>query len=202
MLLVDKANPAPADDGIRAVALASLSLYRRSVLWDHRTDLYVTWFAGAHAKIVRRADRKIFTALLAGTEPEQVIAIGEARAIAYELRPADTFPEPIRRLQVAGTNLPDLAPTPAPGAPAIVLNSSLGMSTGKAAAQAAHALLGHIRAVPSPLTDCRIEWRDADRFHDQISEAADGSVVIDHGRTEIEPGSNTAYLLRWSAETN
>ncbi|WP_344884605.1 aminoacyl-tRNA hydrolase [Zhihengliuella alba] len=87
----------------------------------------------------------------------------------------------------------------------LVLNDGLGMSTGKASAQAAHALFAwlleairhdHPRvdawlAAGQPLD---VRWADAEDF-EALKRQATGPLIRDAGRTEIEPGSVTAFVV-------
>ncbi|WP_309081668.1 aminoacyl-tRNA hydrolase [Zhihengliuella sp.] len=92
-----------------------------------------------------------------------------------------------------------------PDAVVLVLNDTLGMSTGKACAQAAHALfawlLDAIRR-DHPRVDAWLEagqpvsvrWAGADDFKD-LQRQATGPLIRDAGRTEIETGSVTAFVV-------
>ena len=83
----------------------------------------------------------------------------------------------------------------------IALNDSLGMSTGKAAAQAAHALFAWVlEGEPRDVDQWRgdgcglsVERLGAAEFRRQAREA-NGPVIHDAGRTEITPGSATAFV--------
>ncbi|WP_374228193.1 peptidyl-tRNA hydrolase [Streptacidiphilus sp. ASG 303] len=85
----------------------------------------------------------------AGAAAAGEAAAGEAAAAprpAAEVRvyppvPLDGWPKDLARLQVSGTDLDDPAepPAPEPGTPVLWVNPDLGMSAGKAMAQAGHA---------------------------------------------------------------
>ena len=90
----------------------------------------------------------------------------------------------------------------ADGPLSIVLNGSLDMSTGKAAAQGAHALFAWLLESEPALIE---RWMDAgcpvavselgaDAFA-AAAATATGPVIRDAGRTEIEPGSPTAFVV-------
>jgi hypothetical protein len=195
MLLVDKEQPADATDAIRAVARASVGLWRRDgstgPTWDE-------WLSGPFAKSVRRASPKTFAKVLGSHGPAdyELVEVGAARAAAFRPVRSDAMPPLLRALQVSGTELPELISQPAPvGAPDIVLNTGLGMTTGKAAAQAAHALfLYAITSDDFTDIDCGIRYADGQAFDTLAADESSGSHIVDAGRTEIEPGSMTAFV--------
>lgn len=196
ILLVDRENPCAEDQGIAVAALASVG----ALLANPRHPYWKTWAQGAFAKSVRRADAKMF-AKVAGEFPDHALAeIGDAKALAFAPMQADSLPKRLAKLQVSGTTLP-VGGTGEPARVRIVINDSLGMSTGKAAAQAAHALFAWVlEADPAELDrwrvgDCAlsVERVDAKAF-DARSRAASAPVIHDAGRTEIIPGSATAFV--------
>lgn len=196
ILLVDREDPCPEDYGIAVAALASVS----ALLANPRHPYWRPWAQGAFAKSVRRADAKMF-AKVAAEFPDHVLAeIGTAKALGFAPIQADSLPKRLAKLQVSGTTLP-------PGDPMestpvrIVLNDSLGMSTGKAAAQAAHALFAWVlEGKPAELEAWRsggcalsIERADSKMFT-KNARTASGPLIHDAGRTEITPGSATAFV--------
>ncbi|GAA4371258.1 peptidyl-tRNA hydrolase [Paeniglutamicibacter cryotolerans] len=197
ILLVDREEPAGADHGIAAVALASVQAFMR----DPENPAWPVWAAGAFAKSVRRADAKMFAKVLAA-HPEHVLSqVGGASAAGLPPMPAQELPKLLAKLQVSGTQLPE--GDPLPDAPLrIMLNASLKMSTGKSAAQAAHALFAWLIEAGQGSVDA---WADAGfpltvRQLDLTAfvagqRSASGPVIQDAGRTEIEPGSTTAYVV-------
>lgn len=92
-----------------------------------------------------------------------------------------------------------------PAAVVLVVNDELGMSTGKAAAQSAHALFAWLlEAIRSDIE--RVDaWLAAEQpvrvvFAEQgefarLSRKATGPLIRDAGRTEITPGSTTAFVV-------
>lgn len=208
VLLVDKTNPAGHADSIVAAAIASVSAYRNAQ--EHGTDKnkWETWLSGRFTKSVRRADAKTFAKLSADTEPGFTGAayIGPARALAYSPTTYEDLPKKLARLQVSGTELPEVKATPQThqrsGDPVIVLNSALGMSTGKAAAQAAHALFAwHLnRSNPDQdiaalhLLSAGLITASAGDFEDLKTLAA-GPLIVDSGLTEIDPNTATAFVI-------
>ncbi|GAA4655732.1 peptidyl-tRNA hydrolase [Arthrobacter cryoconiti] len=197
ILLVDRVDPADQDEGIAAAALASVQAY----LHDPHNPNWQVWASGAFAKSVRRADAKTFAKVLIAF-PEHVLAtVGHASAAALPPMPADALPKLLAKLQVSGTQLPAGETQPVQSL-SIVLNDSLAMSTGKAAAQAAHALFAWLLDAGQPAVDA---WAQAGypvsvlhaskRDFRRGSRRASGPVIQDAGRTEIEPGSTTAFVV-------
>jgi peptidyl-tRNA hydrolase len=197
ILLVDRVEPADQDAGIAAAALASVQAY---LLGPENPDWQV-WAEGAFAKSVRRADAKMFAKVLAAFPDHALAEVGAARAAGLPPMPADALPKLLAKLQVSGTQLPDGEPL-APRPLTIVLNGSLEMSTGKAAAQAAHALFAWLLDAGRPAVDA---WAEAGfpvgvahvpaKDFRKGARSAAGPVIRDAGRTEIEPGSTTAYVV-------
>lgn len=198
VLLVDKAAPAAHRDAVAAAAIASVCAYAHtpdSPAWDN-------WLYGRFTKTVRRAGPVVFDRLAAAA-PSGRVAVGSARALAYEPVSYDGMPRNLAKLQVSGTQLPDADPVPAPeGAPVILLNEDLQMSTGKASAQAAHALLSwYLQLSPSQ----RRDWHDAGRpasvcfisgeqFRERAEAQGSGPLIVDAGMTEIAPDTATAFV--------
>ncbi len=196
ILLVDREEPASEQHGIAAAALASAKAY----LQDPGNPDWRTWADGAFAKSVRRADAKMFAKVLADF-PEHVLAtVGEGRAVGLPPMPAANLPKLLAKLQVSGTQLPKGTSLPAQPL-SIVMNASLEMSTGKAAAQAAHALLAWVlESKPAAVQawaangfPVGVVELPAKEFRKGARQSA-GPVIQDAGRTEIEPGSTTAYV--------
>ncbi|MGA7204045.1 MAG: aminoacyl-tRNA hydrolase [Specibacter sp.] len=197
VLLVDREEPAPEGSGIAAAALASVQAFMR----DPENPDWQSWAAGAFAKSVRRADAKTFAKVLAAFPDHVLATVGEASAAGLPPMPADELPKLLAKLQVSGTQLPAgdaMEPQPL----TIVLNDALGMSTGKASAQAAHALFAWLLEAGEAAV---AQWADAGfpvgvvaagakEFRKGRRKAA-GPVIQDAGRTEIEPGSTTAYVV-------
>jgi peptidyl-tRNA hydrolase len=200
------------EDAVRCAAEASLRAYLAAPDLPEWQD----WLSGIFTKTVRRAKPAEYEkARAVGALAE--VCHGGASALAFAPYPADNLPRPIARLQVSGTELERRGwGEEQDGAYAIVaLNEDLGMSTGKAAAQAAHALwsawlqLGErsrerwvadglaFRLVGVPVEDIGLG---------QLLGIAPGEYgtdpvcrvyvnIHDAGLTEVEPGSLTAVGL-------
>ena len=197
ILRIDKENPCAEDEGIAAAALASVAAF----LQDAQNPAWQPWAAGSFAKSVRRANPKLFAKVLEEFEDHALIEVGAAQAIGLAPLPAQGLPKRLAKLQVYGTQLPE-SDEVLSGQVEVVLDASLEMSTGKACAQAAHALFAWMIQAPPEVVQ---EWLD-DGATLGIRQAgrsaflagqdeADGPVIQDAGRTEIEPGSATAYVV-------
>ena len=203
VLLVDKVDPADEVDAIRATAIASITAYGKDLADGAPTLAWDAWLDGPFAKSVRRADRKTFEKVRAEYPDAIHVPIGLAEALAFRPLPADQMPRTLSRLQVSGTQLPNERETsPAvPNTPTVFLNADLGMSTGKAAAQAAHALFlwslqaGDLITAYSEGIDCEVKIVGKQEFDEIIDRCRPEAVITDAGRTEIEPGSVTAFAI-------
>ncbi|WP_104179467.1 aminoacyl-tRNA hydrolase [Arthrobacter sp. B0490] len=209
VLLVDRNDPAPEADGICAAAIASVSAYASDLFTAcGDTTSWDAWLDGRFTKSVRRADVKTYSKVVAELHGEATEAVvGRARALAFRPAPYEQYPKVLSRLQVGGTHLPQVpgtrrasdgtAPTPV-----IVLDAALKMTTGKAAAQASHALFAWFLTLDE---DTQRAWATRptgtvmffgpEDFRDFVAKAVPGSVIVDAGLTEIAPSSTTAYVM-------
>lgn len=206
VLLVDKNDPANHRDSILAAAIASVYAYA-GLQWIE-TPEWAEWLSGRFTKSVRRADLKAFTKLAAdeNIKSGSLVTVGKAKAMAYKPARYEDMPKALTRLQVSGTDLPD-EPATAParkrsGDPVIVLNGSLGMSTGKAAAQAAHALFAwqlnrgndDTELASLQLLSTGLVIASEEEFQTLRTVAA-GPLIVDAGLTEIAPNTATAFVI-------
>lgn len=202
VLLVDRSDPASHQDAIAASALASVRAFEHSLASGENMARWWAWMDDAHGKSVRRAKPGPFAAIT--KDHPAMVRVGKAAAAAFSPVDAAAMPAPLARLQVSGTQLPQgsLIPLTDSPSPAIVLNAGLGMSTGKSCAQAAHALMNWYLAAPVP---ARTAWAEAgygvrvyeaaaSRFSSLARMASAGTLIHDHGRTEIAAGSATAFI--------
>ena len=161
-------------------------------------EAVATGDGGPIRKIVRRARGSRYTAVAAldGVEVEH----RGAQVLALVPAPVDRVPPDLARLQVGGTQLPDVGePAEAvPGGLVVALTPLTGLSTGKAAAQCGHAAHLALRL----LTDAevaawratgyavRVELPDGDGWRAAVAGAR--VHVRDGGFTEVVPGTMTA----------
>ncbi|XKH58537.1 hypothetical protein LG293_15910 (plasmid) [Citricoccus nitrophenolicus] len=207
VLLVDRDSPAAEADGLAATALASVEAYRAAP----KEPAWEVWLSGPFTKSVRRADAKAY-AKVKDAHPEAVEAVigdaatSTARALAFAPLLMDSLPKTLAKLQVTGTQLPQDKVDDRRGSVRILLNQDLGMTTGKAAAQAAHALLAwwllaHDR--DETVTDwweeagrpVAVEWARSRDLRAAQNTDRPGPLIRDAGHTEIEPGSVTAIAI-------
>jgi peptidyl-tRNA hydrolase len=198
-VLKDPDDPAGHEETCLAAALASaaaLSAFPDDEHWE-------PWYASGQGKSVRRGKPKDLRAVTA----QGAVVVEVGRAVAAAMAPT-TYPlvGRMKQLQVAGTELEHTGEPvehslpAATGVPVLHLgvDTSLGMSTGKAAAQSAHAALEWaVRLRPEQ----RSAWMQAGQPAVLTPLDAKGmrrgrrraSVEIhDAGHTEIAAGSMTA----------
>lgn len=197
ILRIDKEDPSSEDEGLSAVARAAVIAY----LQDPQNPDWQQWASQAFAKSVRRANPKMFAKVLEMFPGQMVSEVGKAQAVGLPPLPAADLPKLIAKLQVSGTQLPK-ADEVLDAKINIVLNKSLDMSTGKAAAQAAHALFAWLTEAPAESVEAWLQSHAPvgirhlpRKDFEQLSGQAAGPVIQDAGRTEIEPGSVTAFVM-------
>lgn len=209
VLLVDKNDPASHADTILAAAIASVSAYLTTLYPGAvQHEAWSRWLSGRFTKSARRADLKTFTKLAADESFKRVslVSIGKAQAMAYVPAFYEDMPRSLMRLQVSGTDLPD-EPATGPvlkrsGDPVIVLNGEIGMSTGKSAAQAAHALFAwqmnrgstDAEMASNRLVSTGLVIASAEEF-ETLRTVATGPLIVDAGLTEIAPNTATAFVI-------
>lgn len=201
-VLKDPADPAGHEETCLAAALASaaaLALFPDEELW-------LPWYRSGQGKSVRRGKPKDLRAIEA--QGAAVVRVGKALAAAQA--PA-TYPLTgrMKQLQVAGTEMEHGDAEvehmlPAPGDVPVLnlaVDTSLGMSTGKAAAQSAHAAFDWAVQLGE---EAMAAWMDAEQPAVLVPLPAKGMrkarrkatvEIHDAGHTEIAPGSMTA--LAW-----
>ncbi len=196
---IERADPPARTDALETAARAVLT-----ILADERSAGDGAW-AGAMRdwqdarirKVVRRARGAEWRR--AEALPGISVTGKSAEVRVFPPVPLDGWPKDLARLQVSGTDLDDpQEPGNAdPAAPVLWLNPELGMSAGKAMAQAGHAA----QLAWWELSDAqRTAWRDTgfplavrtadpDRWPRLIDSGL--PLVRDAGFTEIAPGSCT-----------
>lgn len=197
---------------IHAAALASARSWLAYAADDDPTtvDVWWRWLSGPFTKTVRRVRRLPDPYVLPAGVRTQVVTSGQAQAMAFDPMLPEVFPRPVRRAQVAGTQVPpggevhpprDAATGSTGGGLVVLVRDAAGMSTGKAAAQAAHAAMGCLLAafrsgVPRELLEAAAGTLTVRLVDDRVFTAATGGagwvVIRDAGRTEVDPGTVTA----------
>ncbi len=202
VLHLPKVDPPPrsallAAAGTSAVALCLDPRVGPGGEWEQR---YLAWKRSRIRKVARRARGAQWRA--ANEVAGVTVEIDGAQARAFVPGPVGEVDQRIRRLQIGGTDLEHDDPgPPPPDVPVLWVNSALGMTLGKAAAQVGHATM--LLAGALSLEEAR-QWarrglrcavREADPEHwDRLSRmVADGVAVAvrDAGFTEVAPGSMT-----------
>lgn len=196
---IEQAAPPARTDALETAARAVLVMLgdARSTGDGEWAQAMRDWQDARIRKVVRRARGAEWRR--AEALPGITVTGKGAEVRVFPPVPLDGWPKDLARLQVSGTDLDDPEP-PAdadPTAPVLWLNPDLGMSAGKAMAQAGHGA----QLAWWELSDGeRTAWRDAgyplsvrtadpDRWADLTTGGL--PVVRDAGFTEIAPGSCT-----------
>lgn len=203
-IVVDKAGTHEAT--VLAAATASVAVFMDSM----SAPQWSPWLSGAFTKTVRRAAGSALDSVRAdavqAAEPAAVASSGSSRALALLPRRYEDLPRAVARLQVAGTDLPRAGLAALDRVAPVRVAVRRDLSTGKAAAQGAHALWmwvlsrieddpeliahWHRSAMPVDLTFVD----DADL--EEVARAPRRALVVrDNGLTEVAPGTVTAYAL-------
>lgn len=134
----DKADPAGHIETCEAAARAVVGLLSAPEASDEWAASIRYWRHGRIRKLVRRARGIRWTDIhaLPGVTVEQ----GKAAVRAFVPGPVRPLPPELARLQVSGTELPNGSPSTSTGVQVLIgISPHLELSTGKAAAQCAHA---------------------------------------------------------------
>ncbi|MFC8765547.1 aminoacyl-tRNA hydrolase [Streptomyces sp. NPDC057193] len=196
---MEREAPPSRTDALETAARAVLEILTdaRSLGDGEWAQVMTDWQDARIRKVVRRARGAEWRR--ADALPGITVTGEEAEVRVFPPVPLDGWPKDLARLQVSGTELDDpAAPGPVPeGAAVLWFNPGLGMSAGKAMAQAGH---GAQLLWWAMTEDEREAWREAG-FPLAVRTAAAGDwagltssglpVVRDAGFTEIAPGSCT-----------
>jgi hypothetical protein len=178
-----------------ASGLATLAPDLESPYWD-------TWVHGLFTKSVRRVSKESQARRIDALDiPKVRFSVGGATAWAFAPTPYAEWPKDLSRLQVSGLDLRNnddadeyIVPTAA-AHPHVVINRDVDMTTGKAAAQAAHAACLWLLHAPKHVRD---EWQAGPGLSltvgDVHSVAPERIEVHDSGLTEIAPNTLTAVV--------
>ncbi|MER7476249.1 aminoacyl-tRNA hydrolase [Streptomyces sp. NPDC126510] len=196
---IERADPPARTDALETAARAVLTILadERSAGEGEWAGAMRDWQDARIRKVVRRARGAEWRR--AEALPGITVTGKAAEVRVFPPVPLDGWPKDLARLQVSGTDLDDPQPPvdADPSAPVLWLNPDLGMSAGKAMAQAGHAAQLAWWELPD---EERAAWRDAG-FPLAVRTAGaarwpglTGSglpLVRDAGFTEIAPGSCT-----------
>ncbi|MEU3888384.1 aminoacyl-tRNA hydrolase [Streptomyces sp. NPDC029041] len=196
---IERADPPARTDALETAARAVLTILadERSAGEGEWAGAMRDWQDARIRKVVRRARGAEWRR--AEALPGITVTGKSAEVRVFPPVPLDGWPKDLARLQVSGTDLDDPQPPvdADPSAPVLWLNPDLGMSAGKAMAQAGHGA----QLAWWELSDAeRAAWRDtgfplavrtADAAHWPGLTGSGLPLVRDAGFTEIAPGSCT-----------
>jgi peptidyl-tRNA hydrolase len=194
---IERSAPPERTDALEAAATAVLSLLDRAPHEEGWAEAVAEWERYHIRKVVRRARGAEWRRVLG--LPGLTVTVRTAEVRVHPPVPLDGWPRDLSRLQVSGTELVDSAPVPDLRLDGAILwiNPHLGMSAGKAMAQAGH---GAQLAWWAADERARVAWRERGlaaavrtASPPQWAELAGTGlpVVRDAGFTEVEPGSAT-----------
>ncbi|WP_374202686.1 aminoacyl-tRNA hydrolase [Nocardia sp. JCM 34519] len=206
VLHLPKADPPPRSALLAAAATATVALCLDERVgpggeWESR---YLAWKRSRIRKVARRARGAQW--LAAGEVDGVTVEVDDVQARALVPCAVGEVDQRIRRLQIAGTDLEHDDPgPPTTKLPVLWVNSALGMTLGKAAAQVGHAsmlLAGALELDPvcrwAELEfHCAVREADAARWRELTGLVRDGAAVAvrDAGFTEVAPGSMTVIAV-------
>ncbi|MFC9894372.1 aminoacyl-tRNA hydrolase [Nocardia sp. NPDC127579] len=206
VLHLPKADPPPRSALLAAAATAVVALCLDPRVgpegtWEPR---YLAWKRSRIRKVARRARGAQW---LAANEVDGVtVEVDGAQARALAPSAVREVDPRIKRLQIGGTDLEPDEPGPAdPDLPVLWVNSALGMTVGKAAAQVGHASMLLAGALSGDLVrrwrerefHCAVREADPARWRELSDLVAAGTAVAvrDAGFTEVAPGSLTVIAV-------
>jgi peptidyl-tRNA hydrolase len=180
---------------IDAVMRASVTSYLDRDLED---PAWHEWLAGSFTKTVRATNASKLDALraLAGTT---TVTVGDATAVAWAPMRRDDLPRLVARARVSGLDRARPGPEQIPhlAGHSVLVNDTVPMSTGKAAAQAAHALM--VRSLSGEWGATHVAQAKvvpvSQSLFDVFAGAAPDGVIRDAGWTEIPAGTATALAV-------
>ncbi|MFQ6395843.1 peptidyl-tRNA hydrolase [Nocardia sp. KC 131] len=206
VLHIPKADPPCRSALLEAAAAASVAVCLDERVgpggeWEQQ---YLGWKRSRIRKVARRARGAQW--LAANEVPGVTVEVDGAQARALVPGPVGAVDSRIKRLQIGGTDLEHDDPGPAdPELPVLWVNSALGMTLGKAAAQVGHASMLLAGALPEDQAyrwsqrgfGCAVREADKDRWVELVARVTLGTAVAvrDAGFTEVAPGSMTVIAV-------
>jgi len=200
-ILVDKAGTHA--DTVTAAAVASVLRFAHAQATEQ--EAWSTWLSGPFTKTVRRVETSKLEAL-AREHSGVLVHLGPSRAAAFAPVHYAELPKAMSRLQVSGTDFPKVPDVVALNGdvrrPVRILVSDQ-LTTGKAAAQAAHALFAWVLQATEPDKQAWLEDAMATPvvFVDPTELARVAATdpfavpIRDSGLTEVDPGTLTAVAV-------
>ena len=201
---------------VAAVAIASNLAAAHA---DLDTEPWKAWLSRAFTKTVRRisktADARFIAELSAADPASHSFAVGGAVAYAFAPMAYEDFPKRLRNLQVSGLDVeraragfgvaaPAASGAAQTGQPQMLVSRDVAMTTGKTAAQVAHALMVWLIQLRANDRDAFLAWREHPHLAvcmgdlDELSaDPAHTITIVDSGLTEIAPKTATVRMNRW-----
>lgn len=179
-------------------------------------DAWDSWFSGRITKTVRSSskpskvlksaqfavcafvlDDGVVSSVDPGSLNSEDFGSGSSAQVALGFVPCkyEDMPRPVRALQVSGLDYDGVPSSFGVGVPSVVVDRSLGLSTGKASAQASHALGLWLREQSDEFLD---RWAVSPSFSFSFDDVLpEGALVCitDAGFTEVAPGTSTAVAF-------
>lgn len=189
-------------DAARAALLVCLDeRAERDGFWRERLE---AWYSRRIRKVTRRARNKAWD----DVQALPGVTVGSVRA--FVPCAVSEVPHALSKLQIRGTDLPaDEGPLPFDRSlPTIIVDASLEMTAGKAAAQVGHASMLYAASLPEAeirewvVAGCPLNVREVtgERFAACVADPR-AVPVRDAGFTEVAPGSTTVLTLPPGAYT-
>lgn len=174
---------------------------------DVASEPWATWLSGRFTKTVRRIKEKELAKLRLLDTPHVEVESGNMVAMAFEPMAYDAFPKLLKNAQVKGTEAPREAAHADEDlvefmreyhTPLYLINEDLGMSTGKTAAQLAHAYWMAWQTsqskTPESFPHPPTLWVKQEVF-EKYKPAAE-QVVTDAGLTELSGPTETVLVVK------
>ena len=163
------------------------------------------WLSGPFTKTVRRATPAQLESLREWAAGEGIasasVGVRDSQALALQPLAYDAFPKQLRKLQVSGTDFPREEGGPGAATGGGLTLALLGeLTTGKAAAQAAHAYWKWF-LMETPEKRLEVDWssQPLELLSCSAGELAHwaqlGYPIQDNGLTEVDPQTLTAVAL-------
>lgn len=189
-------KPSTHFETIAAVAIASNLHFAAA---DRSSEPWKSWLEKSYGKNVRNIRRPAEADRLANMDGHRTeFTVGGATACAFAPLGYADFPVPLKKLQVTGLDLPRATgPFVVPGTihPLVIISEDARMSTGKTAAQVAHAVMLWLLEQDEATVSRWTLSPGLSLICGSLAAAVGyGATVIDNGHTELEPGTATVRV--------
>lgn len=189
-------RPSTHFETIAAVAIASNLMFAAA---DRTSGQWKSWLEQSYGKNVRNIRRPAEADRLDAMDGHRIeFFVGGASAFAFAPMEYSDFPAPLKKLQVTGLDLPrteDSFLVPGMVQPQVTISTDARMSTGKTAAQVAHAVMLWLLELDEATASRWTLSPGLSLTYGSLAAAAGhGATVIDNGHTELEPGTATVRV--------